>query len=308
MKFIILILSVFLSNICIADTIQQDESKDKPIGIDYHTNDSGGSDSYYELMYKNTKDTNAKLLSLLTTSLTVIIAVIIAIIGSSFFYNYRFNKKEYELLTKETTNKIEEVQKKLLKESRDEISKISENNQRVIEKEFEQISKTYQTNYDTLKDTIKTIVTVFKKDLDKGIKKQSENVKALELQVEKLEKKAKQDIKLNEKNLKIDIIDIKADLYYMKEWYSLALSNYVEQALLCVETDNIWQLEYVAEDIFKSIEKVLENNETTTSSTILNIDKILPKFPSYVSGTKKKIEDSYKKIPIKEIELLERRV
>jgi exonuclease VII large subunit len=242
----------------------------------------------------------------LTTSLTVIIAVIVAIIGSSFFYNYRFNRKEYELLTKETTNKIEEVQKQLLKDSRAEISKMSENNQKVIEKEFEQISKTYQTNYDTIKDSLKTIVTAFKQNIDESIHKQSEEFKSLEEQVEELEERAKDDIKVNEKNLKIDILDIKAELYFMKEWYSLALSNYVDQAILCIETNKTWLLKYVAGDIIKSIERVLEKNDTMTSSTKLNIEKILPKLPSYISDKKKKIEDSYKKITIKEVEFLDR--
>jgi hypothetical protein len=312
MKKLIFLLIVFLPIISLADsTLIQNESVVTPIEDQVETKDIASkqnieSVSYYKLLYENSKESNSKLLSLLTAAMVIIIAVILAIIGSSFFYNYRFNKKEYELLTKENINRIEEAQKKLLEASRTEIEKISENNKKEIEKKFTQISETYRTNFETIKDSIKTIVTSFKQSIDENLKKQSEAFDTLEKQVEQLQTTAQNDIKVNEKNFKIDILEIKAELYFMKEWYSLALSNFVDQGLLCVDTSQYISLIIVAPNIIKSIEKVIERDDTITISTKLNIEKLLTSLPNFISIEKKKIEETYKKIKIKEIEIPER--
>lgn len=264
------------------------------------------SEVYYKLMYENAKESNSKLLALLTTALTVIIAVIVAIIGSSFFYNYRFNKKEFELLTKENSNRIGAVQKDLMKETKIKIDEITENNKEKISEEFIQISETYKTNFDTLKDSLKTIITSFKQDVDKNIINHDKAIESIVETIDEIENKAKEDLKLNEKSLKIDILDIKAELYYMKKWYSLALSSFIDQANLCVETNNSWKLEYIVGDIIKSMEKTIEGKSTITPSTKLNIEKLLPHIPDYLSDKRKKIKDDSKNIIIEEIKFKNR--
>lgn len=261
------------------------------------------SENYYKLLYENSKNESEKYVSLLTTALTVIIALIIAIIGSSFFYNYRFNKKEFELITTETTDKIKEIQKELLKESKVEIESLTKDNKVKINEEFGKISETYKTNFETLKDSLNTILVSFKNDVDKRLDYHDEKIKELENSISVLEKKAKEDLKLNEKSLNIDVLDIKGEVYVMKGWDSLALSTFVDQANLCVETNNKWRLKYIVDDIENSINKIIEKHGTMTTATKLNIEKLIPEIPTNLSDKMKNINENYKKITIKDIKI-----
>lgn len=258
------------------------------------------AENYHRLLYENSKKESDKYISLLTTALTVIIALIIAIIGSSFFYNYRFNKKEFELITTETADKIKEVQKELLRQTKGEIENLTKENREKINEEFGKISDTYKTNFETLKDSLKTILMSFKQDVDKKLDSHDKTINELENSISALEESAKKDLKLNEKSLKIDLLDIKGDLYVMKDWYGLALSTFVDQANLCVETGNKWRLEFIVDDIENAIDKIIEKNDTMTTSTKLNIEKLLTEIPSNLSNKKKIIQEKYKRVIIKD--------
>lgn len=300
MIFICFLISLNLSGTTLKNNLVIDTVK-----IVQTKSETTNSSEYYKMLYENTQDANSKLLSLLTTAMTVVIAVIIAIIGSSFFYNYKFNKKEYELLTKETTNLLEEAQKNLLKETRLEIIKMAELNKKEIETNFTQLSETYKTNYETFRDSIKSIIEAYNNSNKEILIKQEEEIENINKKIAKLEEKSKQDIDFNSKKLKIDILGIQADLYFMKNWFSLALSNYVNQCLLCIENNQHWQLKFVADDIVKSIEKTIQSQKTITGSVKRNIEKLISVLPDSVLDKKKKIEDEYLKIQVKEIKFEE---
>jgi hypothetical protein len=297
----LIFLFVSFYSFSINDTTQI-EDKEKTIAPVTQTenNTTVDAENYYRLLYENSKRETEKYVTLLTTALTVIIALIIAIVGSSFFYNYRFNKKEFELITSETADKIKEVQKDLLRQTKEEIEILTKENKERINEEFGKISDTYKTNFDTLKDSLNTILTSFKQDVDKRLDTHDKTLEELENAISTLEEKAKEDLKLNEKGLKIDLLDIKGKLFVMKEWYSLALSSFVDQANLCVETNNKWQLEFIVGDIIRSIDKLIEKDDSITTSTKLNIEKLLPEIPSSLSDKKKNIEDNYKKLKVKD--------
>lgn len=265
-------------------------------------NNTVDAENYYRLLYENSKKETEKYVTLLTTALTVIIALIIAIVGSSFFYNYRFNKKEFELITNETADKIKEVQKDLIRQTKEEIEILTKGNKERINEEFGKISDTYKTNFDTLKDSLNTILMSFKQDADKRLDMHDKTLEELEKAISTLEETAKEDLKLNEKALKIDLLDIKGELYVMKGWHSLALSSFVDQANLCVETNNKWQLKFIVADIISSINKSIEKDDSITTSTKLNIDKLLPEIPPSLSDMKKNIEENYKKLKVKDPE------
>lgn len=303
-KEIIIVLILFISSIAIANkTVINQTEKTQQTEQSYKDNVSvQNSELYYKLLYENSKETNSKLLSLLTTSMTVVIAVILAIIGSSFFYNYRFNKKEYELLTKETTNKLEEVQKNLLNETRIEVQKISESNKKEIESYFVQISETYKTNYETFRDSVKSIIETYNNGTKESISRQEESIDSVNKKIGELEKKYKEDIKANSKQIMIDILGIKADFYYMKSWYSLALSNYVKQCHLCIETNQSYQLKYITSDIIRSIDKTIESKKTITSSNKKDIERLITALPDSVLDKKRTIQEKYEKIEIKDID------
>lgn len=307
MKKIILILTLFISLGSFA-TKSSIQPKLDSVKAEQPQNENlidKDSESYYKMLYENSKESNTELLSLLTTAMTVVIAVIIAIIGSSFFYNYRFNKKEYELLTKEITNKIEEAQKELLKDSRIEIEKISEINKKEIQQKFVQISETYKTNYDSLNDSLKSIIEAYKNNVEDSISNQNESLKNIKNQISKLEENSKLEVNVKSKALNIDILGLKADLYFLKNWYSLALSYYVQQCHLCIETNQTWQLKFVTKDIINSIQESILSKKTITSATKLNIEKLISVLPDTVLDKKKKIEEEYVKIEVKEVELNE---
>ncbi len=304
MKYILTILTfLFISfnSFSLNDTTQIEDKKKTIVPLSQTENNSTiNAESYYRLLYENSKSETEKYVNLLTTALTVIIALIIAIVGSSFFYNYRFNKKEFELITNETSDKIKEVQKELIRQTKEEIEVLTKENKERINEEFGKISDTYKTNFDTLKDSLKTILMSFKQDIDKRLDTHEKTLDELEAAISSLEETAKEDLKLNEKSLKIDLLDIKGELYLMKGWHSLALSTFVDQANLCAETDNHWKLEFIVGDIINSINKVIEKGDTITTSTKLNIEKLIPEIPSSLSDKKKIISDNYKKIKIKD--------
>jgi hypothetical protein len=260
------------------------------------------AENYYRLLYDNSKKETEKYVNLLTTALTVIVALIIAIVGSSFFYNYRFNKKEFELITNETADKIKEVQKELIRQTKEEIEVLTKENKERLNEEFGKISDTYKTNFDTLKDSLKTILMSFRQDVDKRLDAHDKTFKELENAISTLEETAKENLKFNEKGLKIDLLDIKGELYVMKGWHSLALSCFVDQANFCIETYNKWRLEFIVDDIVSSINKVIEDDDTITTSIKLNIEKLIPEIPASLSDKKKSIEENYKKLKIKDPE------
>jgi hypothetical protein len=300
----LIFLFISFNSFSINDTTIQIEDKKKNIAplTQSENNTTVDAENYYRLLYENSKSETEKYVNLLTTALTVIIALIIAIVGSSFFYNYRFNKKEFELITNETADKIKEVQNELIRQTKEEIEILTKENKERINEEFGKISDTYKTNFDTLKESIKTILMSFKQDIDKRLETHDKTLEELEAAISTLEETAKEDLKLNEKSLKIDLLDIKGELYVMKGWNSLALSSFVDQANLCVETNNKWRLEFIVGDIISSINKVIEKDDTITTATKLNIEKLIPEIPPSLSDKKKSIEENYKKIKIKDHE------
>ncbi|OFX87818.1 MAG: hypothetical protein A2W99_16010 [Bacteroidetes bacterium GWF2_33_16] len=260
-------------------------------------------DKLYQVMYEDSKSINSKLLTLLTNSLTVIIAVIIAIIGSSFFYNYRFNKKEYELLTKETTNKIEEAKSKMLEETKREIEKYTDYSKDKIDERFTQIKESNKSNIDTIKESLNTIISSFKQEFDSKQETQSKKIELVEKEISRLDKSTDENITLREKELRFSILDLQGQVYELREWFSLCLTTNVRRALLANEIHRQWQFEYILPDIVDLIDKVLKKNDSITSNNKYDIEKLMEIIPSQFESYKKKIADSYGKIRIQEVDL-----
>lgn len=257
-------------------------------------------------LYDNQKETNDKLLSLLTTSLTLIVGIIIAVIGTSIFYNYRFNKKEYELLTKENKNTLNEMHNELIASTNSKLEKTIENFTSEIDKRFEQINNTYKTNIETIKESLNTIVLLFRKDIDKQIDGITKQIEANSSEIKDFSDTAKKDVQYNAKSLKKDLLDLQGEIYIMKEWYTLALNTFVNQGLLCVELNQTWQLEYILGDIINAMMKVIEKDNSITPDNKKDIEKLLPTIPDYLSREKEVITKNYQKIKIKEIILPKR--
>jgi hypothetical protein len=269
---------------------------------------SNNENPVYKMLYDETRMYNSKLLSLLQAAFGILIAVILAILGSSIFYNYRFNKKEYELLNKESRRLLEESQVVLIEKSREEINKLIEKLNNEIDKKFTGISETYKVNYEAIKDSINTIILSFKSDIDKHLQNSMKDIIELKEENKKLNENIEKGISTNEKSIRQDLYEIRGMLYTMREWYSLALSSYISKALLCIELGQTWFFEYVADDIISSIEKCIEKKETITPYNKTELEKVLSGFPEHLKDRKMKIEKEYKKIEVKEINLPKRNI
>lgn len=302
---------IMLSNISFADSIEK--NIDSSMTISSYIEPTSENDKktelfYYKNMYENAKETNDKLLNLLVTALTILIGVIIAIIGSSIFYNYRFNKKEYELLTKETTNKLNQAQDELKQKTKVEIDKLIEKTNSQIDKKFDQISDTYKSNYETIRESLKTIVLSFKEDIESKQNDFSKKIEKLENQSENSLEDIKSTIDHNDKRLELDIYDLRGMLYMHKKWYSNALYVYVDKSLLCIELNSTYQLEFNLPNLIEAIEKTIETKGTITSNTKSKIEKLLKEIPDYFSQEKEIISKLYPEIIIKELEPSKRNV
>lgn len=305
MKKILLFLFLGLSFIVYPnETLTKDENIVRTnSSISTQSNVEKSTNSHeYEQLYLNQKETNEKLLSLLTTALTLIVGIIIAIIGTSIFYNYRFNKKEYELLTRENQSTINEIHNNLKEETIKTVDKLLDKLSQENDKKFDQINESYKSNYDALRDSLKTIITHFKEDYDNRISESKSRIEELEKENKEISDNLKSDLRFNEKQIRKDLLDIQGELYKLKDWSSLALGSFTDQAILCIETNNQWQLEYVLTDIIEQIEKVISKNDTITPERKRRIEFLLSELPNEYKIEKDKIKDKYKKITIKEIQ------
>jgi hypothetical protein len=266
------------------------------------TTSKGGIASDYKILYENANSDREKLTSLLETAFTIIIAVIIAIIGSSFFYNYRFNKKEFELLNKESKIRLDEAQKEVLEKNEKTIETIISKMDSEIQSRFEQLTDNNKTNIDTIKESLGTILSTYKSELDKEIEDFKAEIKVIKEEYKNRNELLEKELTRNDKDLKKEIYDLRGDVYAIKGWNSLALSYYVQQALLCIELNQKWQIEYIAGDIVSMLQASIEKLDTIASYDRDNIEKLLKDFPTHLVSEKRKIEELYPKLKVREPE------
>lgn len=288
---------------CIAIISAQDSTNINLTDTTIVKNSNAMDNNLYKLLYENAKENNSELISILTTSLTLLFGVIIAIIGSSIYYNYRFNKKEYELLYKEVVNKLEETQSRLLDESSDKISKISSDYQNEIDEKYEQLSETYKTNFETVRDSYKEIINSFKKDSNRQIEQLVKENNLIRDYIENIKKSSKDDLNYKENDLKRELSNIKGDLYLMKNWYALALDSFINQASFGLDINYSWELKYTLDDIQFCINKIMDTEDTITPRIKEKLDRMLSKVPERFSDKKDKIINVIDKIKIKDIDI-----
>lgn len=87
----------------------------------------------------------------------------------------------------------------------------------------------------------------------------------------------------------------------MKDWYSLALGAFLDQASICIELNQTWRLEYSLKDLIYCMEKVIEKGDTITPNRKSDIELLLTKLPANYKVEANKIKGLTTKIIIKEI-------
>ena len=289
-------INVFANNDAV---IEKDSSLIKK-GQSAVTNKINNESNSYTLLYENQKETNDKLLQLLTNSLLIIVSIIVAVIGTSIFYNYRFNKKEYELLVKENRNDLEVAKIQVIEQSRLEFIKLTENINIEINKRFDEINSKYSTNFDVTRTSFDKIIDSFKKDFDERISFFKEDLDTYKKEMSDQRRNIKKELSFTEKKFENEILDLKGMVYTIKEYYGLAIANYVDKALNSIELKKDWELKFILDDIQRSINQTIQKGDDISPRTKKAIEVLISKIPNSLKEKRDLISESYIKIQVKQ--------
>lgn len=262
----------------------------------------GSSDLQYLIEIQN--EHNNAIISTVYWALSSILIVILAIVGSNIYFNFRFNRKQYEDLIEEQTDKINELERKLIEsinskalkietEYKDSSEKFQSEIKAFQDERFKETLGEFKNRLESFSQNLKEQIQAQKERIDNNYKSTEERQNNISnLIVENDEKYKTRFHEVNEtikltvnyevNRLSIKIEDLQADFWKNKQLYSNALGCYIRQANSIIEIKWFWHLKFTLKDIIEII-----NMEKTIDKYYLpKLEELLLKIPEEYSADK----------------------
>lgn len=250
----------------IKDTaIQSNFQQDK---IQSSLTSSSGKD-LYKLLYENSTDSNAKLVSTMQWSIGIISTFIIVLLGSQILFNYRVSKNEVRLIRSE----LEE-----------EFSNLKANLQSDVHKERQVFTEKLEDKLSTLRIEIKDSISMHYGEKDKYIHAKLES---FDKDIMRLTNEL--DIVLKE--FKIDLSKLEGDVWQIRGVASNALVRYIKSINLRIEKG--FDVRHLLDDVIEILPKMTRISVENMASLVTTVGKL----PEVFQDKKLIIESLYSAMP-----------
>ena len=323
--FIFLLLSV--QSFCEKDSINtyRPNNEDKNI-----ISQNLGNNIDYRLLYENEKEYNEKILGTIYWALSSILVIILAIIGSNIFFNFRFNKKQYQELENDLKQRLKELENEIIENNTEKQNKLKD-------KLFEVV----QTNRNEILNSLSEDKKEIKQDLSKELSDFSENIKNqidfiqkiiderqantiaklsslessfnllesdfeeykefvdshVDKRIETLDKKIKEDIRYETNLLKLDVYDNDANIWELRGVSINALRGFIKEAKTKIELGWKDNLSYTLGSIYESLKNL---NGYIYESEYNDLKMILDATPDKFINLTQSIKEKLSELEIKE--------
>lgn len=244
----------------------------------------------YKLLYENTKEANVRILSTIYWALGGIITVILAIIGSSVFFNFRFNKVEVENISNRALTKIEEAKNRYANEIEEKLNEFIlstknsiKNNENELATTYKELLKSYSENFNSQIKTNKESTEEKLKNIEKSISTNDQ------LNDERI-KVLKSDFDYTIKTQEIRIFHNEAELWNVREVYANALRYYIKECSVGLEIDYDWLIELRSKKICETIESMDSLDDGLRKELNEFLDKIPEEYDEEKSAIIKKLD------------------
>lgn len=294
-KIIFLIITIFTYSTLISNNIKKDSILKESVELKKKDTLILSENDTYKLLYENTKESNEKILATIYWSLSLITAVILAIIGSSIFFNFKFNKKEIENVLTENDKILEKIKNDHLLIIDSRLDNYEKESKIILKKENSELKKTYQELIKSYNDNLNSQLDSQKELLDEKLKIYNKKFDDYR-ETQKADKtKIFDEIEMQTNRVEMLLSNVEAKVWEQKEVYGNALTCYIEEGLLSLKIDFGWNLKYVLPNIILMIKKIEEIDKYDSE----NLADFISEIPSEYSKLKRIISELLEKIPIK---------
>ncbi len=215
----------------------------------------------YQLLYANSKEANASILTTLHFSLAIVAAFLLALVGSQIFFNYRLSKEEISNLRNsilnEIDNKIGLLSDKVLANNKDQ-SQIVEN---AMNSKLEERSKLLDAKIEVHKKDIEALRASFDRDL---------------------------------KDMSINLEEATGHIWNLRGVQANALTSFIRTAELEIEARKFGIIQYMLDNIIETLSGLKEIHIADYSS----LEKLVKMIPKENAEQKKKIVELFQSKPV----------
>lgn len=239
----------------------------------------------YKILYEHQNEWNDKILNTIYWSLWISVTLVAGIIFSSFFFNFRFNKKEFELLKSETTaelnKKLDEIISNKINEIRHESKSWEENYKTLlnsysdnfwdringIKEEYRSHKESTESQLNEMRKTFQNELNMIQKDFEYRVKSLQRS--SLWDAANFWESKPHFYIALNRY---IDILDI--DIKERnKDWWQFTLRS-IADCLESIQKTEDWIANYQSDKLTKLINNISDENGLLNETSLWLINQI----------------------------------
>ncbi|MEW2919965.1 hypothetical protein AB1A65_00755 [Muricauda sp. ANG21] len=245
----------------------------------------------YQLLYENSNEINNKILSTIYWSLGGIFTVVLAIIGSTIFFNFRFNKKEIENITTDAIRQIDIAKNTFSNQIEEKLNNFIIETQKSLNIEEQNLTNTYKELLKSYSDNLESQIKANKEFFSEKII-QIENKIEFNLQstVEKTNELNNSLIKrIKEKEIKS--LNNEAELWKLRGVPSNALRCHIKECSLGFDVGFFWLFEMRLDRICAEIDKIDELDKYLKEE----IDDFMLRIPSSLNAEKSELSKALKK-------------
>lgn len=247
----------------------------------------------YKLLYENIKYSNDKILDTVYWSLSAILVVMIALIGAQVFSNYRFNKKEIENMIISLNAQTEDIKNKTFQEIQEKLNKYMETNRLGIKEDFKGLSAAQQEQIIRYSESTNLLVNTLNNSFNERNENLKKSIESSAIRIQTNKSELTKLINNSDKLLKIDIHDIRAQIWELRKVNANVLAEYIRKALLEID------MEKDLERSLRLIEEKLVNMGEIPSSYQSNLYDLLRKVPPKYEIQLERINTLLKSLPVK---------
>lgn len=247
------------------------------------------NDSLYLKLYENQREVNGRILDTIFWALGGVLAVILAIIGSNIYFNFKFNKKEVDIIKAEAGRDIKEAKNNYLTEINSRFESLSKDLRASVKEEKQSLETNYQERLKTYSDN-------FKQQIE-ALNKQIEVQEAMRRRQQDIDKIFIDDaIRPQIILIEMETNENKYEIFFMKESYNVALSAILKVAELELEKGWGWSFEFTGKKIVECLKKVV----TISTSDKVSLDYVIEKTGSEHKKLLDEIQALLKNIIVKD--------
>lgn len=268
------------------------------------TNPMTTEESTYKLMYENIKYSNDKILDTIYWAIGALFTAVLALFGAQVFFNYRFNKKEIENITKDIDLKTDSLTKNISLQIDDFKSRTTNELNLKINDFFEKARSEFnkdisseldrqQKRIDTFSDTINNLINSTQKLFEDKINKLSISIETYNQSTDKKTNSLIEKISNSKTSLQSDLLDLEAEIWRLKGVEGNVFGMYLRSTLKQIE---------INEDIEINLKKIID------SIQLLNyipknyqgyLYELIQNIPEHYIMYREKLESFAKNLPSK---------